>query len=149
MEVNPASTRLVVRSYEGESTASHPNCEVKHLSARSVLQWGTMWESRVLNCLFISRFAFFWPFVMEVNPGCTRLVVRSYEGESTASHPNCEVKHLSARSVLQWGTMWESRVLNCLSPFYFAFYAKKNFFEKNATPAENRTRDLSRVKRAS
>ena len=44
----------------------------------------------------------------EVFPGCLELVIRSYEGESTASHPNCEVKHLSAQSVLQWGTMWES-----------------------------------------
>ena len=28
---------LVIRSYHGESTASHPNCEVKHRWARSVL----------------------------------------------------------------------------------------------------------------
>ena len=27
----------VIRSYHGESTASHPNCEVKHRWARSVL----------------------------------------------------------------------------------------------------------------
>ena len=41
----PCGKVVVIRSYEGESTASHPNCEVKHLSAQSVLQWGTMWES--------------------------------------------------------------------------------------------------------
>ena len=28
---------IVIRSYHGESTASHPNCEVKHRWARSVL----------------------------------------------------------------------------------------------------------------
>ena len=28
---------LVIRSYHGESTASHPNCEVKHRWAGSVL----------------------------------------------------------------------------------------------------------------
>ena len=38
----------IVRSYHDESTASHPNCEVKHRWARSVLQLGTMRESRVL-----------------------------------------------------------------------------------------------------
>ena len=38
----------VLRSYHDESTASHPNCEVKHRWARSVLQLGTMRESRVL-----------------------------------------------------------------------------------------------------
>ena len=46
------SMALVVRSYHDESTASHPNCEVKHRWARSVLQLGTMWESRVLYGLF-------------------------------------------------------------------------------------------------
>ena len=30
--------------YEDESTASRPICKVKHLTAQSVLRWGTTWE---------------------------------------------------------------------------------------------------------
>ena len=87
-------------------------------------------------------------------PFCNGLVLRSYHDESTASHPNCEVKHRWARSVLQLGTMWESRVLN--GPLLlFIFFYKIFFFEKNKnmleghTHAEARTRDLRRVKAAS
>ena len=55
-------------------------------------------------------FIFFPVSIVKIQrpPYCTAFVIRSYEGETTASHPNCEVKHLSAQSVLQWGTMWES-----------------------------------------
>ena len=39
----------IIRSYHGESTGSHPNSEVKHHWACSVLRWGTTWESQVSN----------------------------------------------------------------------------------------------------
>ena len=42
---------LIIRSYQGESTGSHPNSEVKHLWACSVLRWGTTWESQVTYVL--------------------------------------------------------------------------------------------------
>jgi hypothetical protein len=45
----------IVRSYHGESTRSHPNSEVKHHWACSVLRWGTTRESQVayvLPCLW-------------------------------------------------------------------------------------------------
>ena len=35
----------IIRSYHGGTTASHPNCEVKHRWAHLVLRWGTTWES--------------------------------------------------------------------------------------------------------
>ena len=38
---------FIIRSYQGESTGSHPNSEVKHPWACSVLRWGTTWESQV------------------------------------------------------------------------------------------------------
>ena len=38
----------IIRSYQGESTGSHPNSEVKHPWACSVLRWGTTWESQVM-----------------------------------------------------------------------------------------------------
>ena len=59
-------------------------------------------------------------FPAGASPRCVESVVRSYHDESTASHPNCEVKHRWARSVLQLGTMRESRVL--YGPFYFWFF---------------------------
>ena len=39
----------IERSYHGETTGSHPNSEVKHHWACSVLRWGTTWESQVSN----------------------------------------------------------------------------------------------------
>ena len=42
----------IIRSHHGGYTASHPNCEVKHHWARSVLRWGTTRESRVSNVFF-------------------------------------------------------------------------------------------------
>ena len=52
----------IIRSYHGGYTASHPNCEVKHHWARSVLRWGTTRESRVSNVFFfwIEQFFFYW-----------------------------------------------------------------------------------------
>ena len=47
---------------------------------------------------------------------CSGVVIRSYHGESTASHPNCEVKHRWARSVLRSGMPWESRVSYGIQP---------------------------------
>ena len=41
----------IVRSYHGESTGSHPNSEVKHHWACSVLRWGTTRESQVMYVL--------------------------------------------------------------------------------------------------
>ena len=40
---------LIIRSYQGENTGSHPNSEVKHPWACSVLRWGTTRESQVTN----------------------------------------------------------------------------------------------------
>ena len=38
----------IERSHHGETTGSHPNSEVKHHWACSVLRWGTTRESQVL-----------------------------------------------------------------------------------------------------
>ena len=46
---------LIIRSHHGGYTASHPNCEVKHHWARSVLRWGTTRESRVSNVFFLVK----------------------------------------------------------------------------------------------
>jgi hypothetical protein len=43
---------LVIRSYHGGNTGSHPNSEVKHHWACLVLRWGTTRESYVLNDFF-------------------------------------------------------------------------------------------------
>ena len=42
-------TYLIIRSYHSGYTVSHPNCEVKHCWAQSVLRWGTTRESWVSN----------------------------------------------------------------------------------------------------
>ena len=49
--VPAARSSPIIRSYQGESTGSHPNSEVKHPWACSVLRWGTTWESQVTNVL--------------------------------------------------------------------------------------------------
>ena len=46
-----------------------------------------------------------------VAPGRSLPIIRSYQGESTGSHPNSEVKHQWADSVLRWGTTRESSVI--------------------------------------
>ena len=48
---HPSPSTLIIRSYHGESTGSHPNSEVKHHWACSVLRWGTTWESQVTYVL--------------------------------------------------------------------------------------------------
>ena len=57
--VDPARSIYIIRSYHGESTGSHPNSEVKHHWACSVLRWGTTWESQVSNvfafCLSMAK----------------------------------------------------------------------------------------------
>ena len=45
----------IIRSYQGESTGSHPNSEVKHPWACSVLRWGTTWESQVMYVLHFCK----------------------------------------------------------------------------------------------
>ena len=50
------------------------------------------------------------PFSVQYLHACTVSVLRSHHSDYTASHPNCEVKHCWAQSVLQWGTMRESWV---------------------------------------
>ncbi len=52
-----------------------------------------------------------------VPPGRSLPIIRSYQGESTGSHPNSEVKHPWACSVLRWGTTWESQVTYVFEPF--------------------------------
>ena len=46
----------IVRSYHGESTRSHPNSEVKHHWACSVLRWGTTRESQVVYVFTFLRY---------------------------------------------------------------------------------------------
>jgi hypothetical protein len=99
------------RPYCDEYTRSHPNSEVKHRKARSVLGWGTAWEALRVPLAFINhnkrikiiiRFAkpeLFWRQYFRQRPYCD---------EYTRSHPNSEVKHRKARSVLGWGTAWEA-----------------------------------------
>ena len=50
--------------------------------------------------------------------GVVHGIVRSYHGESTRSHPNSEVKHHWACSVLRWGTTRESQVAYVLPSFF-------------------------------
>ena len=45
--VPPSRSPLIIRSYHGESTGSHPNSEVKRPKAWVVLWWGTTWELQV------------------------------------------------------------------------------------------------------
>ena len=45
----------IIRSYHDGYTASHPNCEVKHRWAQSVLRWGTTRESWVSNVFFFEQ----------------------------------------------------------------------------------------------
>ena len=52
---------------------------------------------QTIPLLFLCKIFFLWTRVQLFS---TTLVIRSYHGESTASHPNCEVKHRWARSVL-------------------------------------------------
>ena len=51
---------LIIRSYQGESTGSHPNSEVKHPWACSVLRWGTTRESQVTNVFVLVRGLQIW-----------------------------------------------------------------------------------------
>ena len=54
------------------------------------------------------------PLICRVKPAknCTGSIIRSYHCGYTVSHPNCEVKHGWAQSVLRWGTTRESWVSN-------------------------------------
>ena len=45
----------IERSYHGETTGSHPNSEVKHHWACSVLRWGTTRESQVVYVFILSQ----------------------------------------------------------------------------------------------
>ena len=58
----------------------------------------------------------FWTY--PTTAWCTDLPIsnieRSYHGETTGSHPNSEVKHHWACSVLRWGTTRESQVVYVL-----------------------------------
>ena len=53
---------LIIRSYHCGYTVSHPNCEVKHGWAQSVLRWGTTRESWVSNVFFVHLQFFFVEF---------------------------------------------------------------------------------------
>ena len=55
-----ARAGYVLRSHHSDYTASHPNCEVKHCWAQSVLRWGTTRESRVSNVFFFICTKFFF-----------------------------------------------------------------------------------------
>ena len=44
------------RPYCDEHTRSHPNSEVKHRKARSVLGWGTAWEALRVPLAFLKNF---------------------------------------------------------------------------------------------
>ena len=118
---------LIIRSYHGGSTASHPNCEVKHLWAQSVLRWGTTRESWVSNVFFqLNQTCVF--FLAGIQHKKKSIIIRSYHGGSTASHPNCEVKHLWAQSVLRWGTTRESWVSNVFLTCFLNFFLSVECF---------------------
>ena len=53
---------LIIRSYQGENTGSHPNSEVKHPWACSVLRWGTTRESQVTNVFACESHYTLYPF---------------------------------------------------------------------------------------
>ena len=57
------------------------------------------------------------PPLTRIKPITSIYIIRSYHGESTGSHPNSEVKHHWACSVLRWGTTWESQVSNVFASF--------------------------------
>ena len=100
-----------------------------------------------LPCFFFLMFCLeFGPFFRV--PCCAAragYVLRSHHSDYTASHPNCEVKHCWAQSVLRWGTTRESWVSNVFSfPNVFFFPGKKKmrpiFFPPNfpVTPPVSR-----------
>ena len=83
----------------------------------------------------------------------TPTTIRSNHNGYTASHPNCEVKHCWAQSVLRWGTTRESWVLNV----FFFFHGKKqkdasNFFPPKIShpfpaPAERTSHRLKKKRK--
>ena len=122
-----ARTGYVLRSHHSDYTASHPNCEVKHCWAQSVLRWGTTRESWVSNVFFqLNQTCVL--FLAGIQHKKKSNIIRSYHGGSTASHPNCEVKHLWAQSVLRWGTTRESWVSNVFLTFFFFWVSNVFFF---------------------
>lgn len=72
---------LIIRSYQGESTGSHPNSEVKHPWACSVLRWGTTWESQVTYVFVFAACGFdsCWSFGFESHSyfDCTFVYLRA------------------------------------------------------------------------
>ena len=171
----PQSTKYFVYGHNYvEYTGSRPITEVKKRRARSVLEWETVWEYRVLQtfnftiCLqsyvmlktpqstkyFVYGHTTLNTPVLVRSPklrnvglgqylngrpsgntGCCRLLIlriclqsyvmlktpqsntnrlfrlRPYYVEYTGSRPITEVKKRRARSVLEWETVWEYRVL--------------------------------------
>ena len=71
----------IIRSYQGESTGSHPNSEVKHPWACSVLRWGTTWESQVTYVFVFAACGFdlCWSFGFESHSyfDCTFVYLRA------------------------------------------------------------------------
>ena len=70
--------------------------------------------------LSLNNFFFFF-YLVGIHHKSHDPIIRSHHRGYTASHPNCEVKHGWARSVLRWGTTRESRVSN-------VFFEPNNFF---------------------
>ena len=85
-----------------------------------------MVERKTLNLVVVGSIptggAPFWHgggcVAIGVGPHRSSPIIRSYHGESTGSHPNSEVKHHWACSVLRWGTTRESQVAYVLPSFF-------------------------------
>ena len=75
-----------------------------------------------LHSLFVD------PYRVGIQHKNMSLIIRSYHGGSTASHPNCEVKHLWAQSVLRWGTTRESWVSNVFLTCFLNFFLSVECF---------------------
>lgn len=58
--IHAPNTNFQLLPYEDESTASRPICKVKHLTAQSVLRWGTTWEYCGVAISFCFACTFFW-----------------------------------------------------------------------------------------
>ena len=53
LDIRHKNISPIIRSHHDGYTVSHPNCEVKHRWAQSVLRWGTTRESWVSNVVFV------------------------------------------------------------------------------------------------
>lgn len=112
--------------YEDESTASRPICKVKHLTAQSVLRWGTTWEycGVAISFCFLLECLCGWMHLYSRDP--TSLVwSRPGQGKvaNSSFHLFCFTWIASRAAVLCWcnfltvGTYYQRAVMYNLSQF--------------------------------